>query len=1037
MYMTPELGAWMATNLSTEVNTAMTEYTSIAPYWFVNNFDQTYGEGTTNHLYDSPALLQAKAYVQGLNKTQLAKYLDAPAFYRGDLNYIQNLVAILQAPDDSSPTPTPTATSIAPPATSTATATSTSTATATFTATATGTLTPTATSTSTPTATATATPTGTPALAFATIADNGPVNKYEKLEITFAVNGSVATNKQLPYALTSVAGLGADSQTGINVDAHFTSPTNVIYTQPAFYKQTFTEAAKGGEDWFYPTTTYTWTVRFSPDEVGTWSYYLTAQDSSGSLTSNSANFTVNAGTSKGFVEVSPNDTRYFQFEDNSNFTGLGYNMNWDILEWLSPSHNATNLSTMQDDGINFVRMWLTHYGIFGANWHPWYSVRNDYDGSNYLPRPGISTQGFYESDGAGGFTAKDPYSLMAMQYYTNNSGNYFDACRFTSIPAYEVPQVAIKQNTNYHFKIRYKAWYITGPRNGTYANYGVVGKVSGTWLDNGAEGDANVCYNGGTGTAVTAYGGSSANWATLEGDWNSGANDYLPYFYVVIENANTGAYVQIDTIQVTETDVNGVEILPRTDFEELTHYNERNAYAFDKLLDLAATYGVYFNVVIMEKNEQLQNEIDFGGLAASFDNNNMFGNWELDTPIRWLQRAWWRYIQARWGYSQNIHSWETVNEGDPGNTRLWSLSNEMGEYFHQYRSHLNTTSFWNSFPSVWTDANYPYLDYATEHYYETKGTDADYYDSANAVIDLSELRTGIGKPIVRGEAGFNLANGTLTNEFANSVWLHKYLWATLNAGGMYQLYWYSSYDPEGHIYTGSFDYRPEYSYLNNFARTIPYQLGGWADLTATPSDADLRVVGQKRGDSAHGWIDNSTNTWNAAGTAQSGTIGFAMPAGTYTVEWWNTYTGVISSTESVVSNGTLTLTVSNLTTDTAFKANLQPGTSSNIALSVPAWSTSTSAGSSPSNAVDGTDSLWRSATGETQYFTIDLGTSRDINVIVVKWGPAGASTYQVQVSNDNVNWTNAEQGDWRYVRLYMTAGYDSTKYELAELEVYQ
>ncbi len=98
MFLTPELGAYLNQNASAQVQGAISEYSTIAPYWFVSGFDDTYGEGTTRQLYDYPALFQAKAYILKDPYTDLVKYLDAPAFYRGDLFYIQNLVAALGAP---------------------------------------------------------------------------------------------------------------------------------------------------------------------------------------------------------------------------------------------------------------------------------------------------------------------------------------------------------------------------------------------------------------------------------------------------------------------------------------------------------------------------------------------------------------------------------------------------------------------------------------------------------------------------------------------------------------------------------------------------------------------------------------------------------------------------------------------------------------------------------------------------------------------------------------------------------------------------
>ena len=97
MFLTPELADYLNTHILTQVQSAMDEYSYVAPYWFVAGFDDSYGEGTFQPLYDYPALFQAKAYILKQPYEELVKWLDVPAFYRGDLFYIQNLVAALDA----------------------------------------------------------------------------------------------------------------------------------------------------------------------------------------------------------------------------------------------------------------------------------------------------------------------------------------------------------------------------------------------------------------------------------------------------------------------------------------------------------------------------------------------------------------------------------------------------------------------------------------------------------------------------------------------------------------------------------------------------------------------------------------------------------------------------------------------------------------------------------------------------------------------------------------------------------------------------
>jgi hypothetical protein len=98
MYLMPDVGDYYRQNILSKVQEALDEYDYVAPYWFVTNFENAPGERGRQHLYNQPAMYQAMAYILDAPKSTLIKYLDAPKFGRGDLFYIQNLVAILEAP---------------------------------------------------------------------------------------------------------------------------------------------------------------------------------------------------------------------------------------------------------------------------------------------------------------------------------------------------------------------------------------------------------------------------------------------------------------------------------------------------------------------------------------------------------------------------------------------------------------------------------------------------------------------------------------------------------------------------------------------------------------------------------------------------------------------------------------------------------------------------------------------------------------------------------------------------------------------------
>jgi hypothetical protein len=102
------------------------------------------------------------------------------------------------------------------------------------------------------------------------------------------------------------------------------------------------------------------------------------------------------------------------------------------------------------------------------------------------------------------------------------------------------------------------------------------------------------------------------------------------------------------------------------------------------------------------------------------------------------------------------------------------------------------------------------------------------------------------------------------------------------------------------------------------------------------------------------------------------------------------------------------------------------------------------------NAVDGNmETRWSSEFQDPQYITVDLGDTTDITRVILEWDYASAIEYEIQVSNDNENWTtlaHVTNGDGgmdvislsasaRYVRMYGTRRNTEYGYSLYEFEI--
>ncbi|MBC8869390.1 MAG: PQQ-binding-like beta-propeller repeat protein [Planctomycetes bacterium] len=96
IWMTPELGDYLRRHARAKTEQGLAHLNDVAPYWFNGAFEGTMGEGNLEPLYDL-WLMQGRALVLGEPREELDKYLDVPAFARGDLFYILNLVTTLEA----------------------------------------------------------------------------------------------------------------------------------------------------------------------------------------------------------------------------------------------------------------------------------------------------------------------------------------------------------------------------------------------------------------------------------------------------------------------------------------------------------------------------------------------------------------------------------------------------------------------------------------------------------------------------------------------------------------------------------------------------------------------------------------------------------------------------------------------------------------------------------------------------------------------------------------------------------------------------
>lgn len=785
--------------------------------------------------------------------------------------------------------------------------------------------------------------------------------RYAKFEITFQLD-SAANNLYMPYDESPPPGV--DAKIGVSVDAQFT-PDNweTIYTVPAFYFQGFEHQIDNGQDWIYPTPDHSWKVRFAPNQVGNWQYRISAIDKGGSAVPVTGNFEVVASASHGFVRASRNDSRYFEFDDGTYFPGQGYNMTYNQDEWLNPiQSNQRMFQKMGQNGLQLARLWLTQWSIYSSAWNPWTGAQQNYP-SNV---PATSMHGSW-----------DPVNshsewVIQMRYPPNE---YFDSCMFVNP---QLSQPAVKPNTNYQIQIRYYGENIAQACAGD-SNCGFALSIGGwRWGPQCQSGSGQILGSLMGDTDTNIEGG----WVTITRTWASGTNHFLPELQMRLEHIPDSPTVTplafVSSVTMKEDQSNGVlgpNILAKDSMDYHLNMAQRNAFVFDKVVEAAEQNGVYLRPVILEKGERFLQSYNEQGVLGGENIDHFYGDFRTLTKTRWLQQAWWRYLQARWGYSTAIHSWELMNEADPNSSRAHTLVDEFGKYMHcrvfgsavgagdaqnclydHPNEHLISTSFWHSYPrdSFWANPNFPNVDYVNIHQYIPKlptnegecggycYADPNFYDSAMATFARSleygaQEPTGADKPVLRGETGFTEQNyHPLSAELlqdTQGIWLHNFVWGGINYAGMLEAYWGTPY----HIVHDGIDLHPIYKRYYDFIQSVPLSNGLYRNAAARliPENGALRAWGQKDNvngfaEHAHLWIANAGHTWKAVidntVTSASGTVVIPglRPNATYALERWDTYTGLLITEESVAANaqGEVTFPVNSLLTDFAIKLAL-------------------------------------------------------------------------------------------------------------------
>ncbi|MBN1679907.1 MAG: DUF5060 domain-containing protein [Anaerolineae bacterium] len=163
-----------------------------------------------------------------------------------------------------------------------------------------------------------------------------PVEQYGLLELSFR-----APTSSNPY-----------DPEQINITAEFRSGDGAVMVVPAFYMRPYRCSGDCATEDLIPDSPAGWRVRFTPDQIGDWTYTITARSASETTALERGSFEVVESKRAGFVRVSSNG-RYFVTDTGAPYFPVGENLGW---AW--------------DDGGGIItyERWLDELSAAGGNY---------------------------------------------------------------------------------------------------------------------------------------------------------------------------------------------------------------------------------------------------------------------------------------------------------------------------------------------------------------------------------------------------------------------------------------------------------------------------------------------------------------------------------------------------------------------------------------------------------------------------------------------------------------------------------------------
>ena len=360
--------------------------------------------------------------------------------------------------------------------------------------------------------------------------------------------------------------------------------------------------------------------------------------------------------------------------------------------------------------------------------------------------------------------------------------------------------------------------------------------------------------------------------------------------------------------------------------KSMTDLSDRLNYAarLDRVIEYADQYDMYIILTLLNHG-QFSAKTD-----PTWDSNpyNVANGGILSKPEQFFTSADAKkayknellYILGRYGYSDNIMSWELFNEVDwtdnsdinAVNIRNWHQ--EMAAFIKNNDSygHMVSTSYRTEYGAAFTLAD---IDFACPHSYGYANKNI--CDTLPALLD--KLYTSYNKPILFEEIGINWENGISNYRLdPTGISLRQASWAGMLGGGCggAMNWWWDSYVHPYDLYY-QFKGAGAYAKLMDLSGSDYTQL---RTLDGVSVKSGVGIIGYRYNNRVYGYVYDQAWKYNKT-TFPLSDVNVSIPFtnGTYNLKMYDTVTGELLTAQSItVSDGVVRFTVSSNYSDAAF-----------------------------------------------------------------------------------------------------------------------